>query len=455
MNDNRTCRAAAVAVVVLGPLPLSATRQTGRRKDDDNNQVNDPANGENGRQSVRLLTWLLLLLLAAVGLLAGTVRQESPEVWQHYSEAPPQAMPQAPAPVAATGPLAEVYRDARDATVRIESRCGDALFGDVPLDVGSGFFVSAGGQLLTAYHVIRRQALAAPSRCRLEYLAVDASGAKHSLTLTGFDARLDLALMQADVPRPVSYLPLARNLPEIGSGVVAIGNSRGEFLADRAGVVTRRGVRAGLPDFAPGTVELTAALAPGDSGGPVLGADGRVVGVVSYISFDPAVLTSDAEGTLAGLFRAYQAPDFASYAVPLTEGSTTIAALRRGESRDVPVVGFEVAFDYHPGNPALPSLGPRPGVVVGRVEPKGPGASAGLRSLQERTLLDSAGRQIGARLRADVIVAVDGTPTPTMERLLETVREKEVGEEARLVVQRDQRTVELNVRLAGYREIFE
>ena len=51
----------------------------------------------------------------------------------------------------------------------------------------------------------------------------------------GFDAYLDLALLQADVSDEVPYLPLTGMSTRIGSEVLAIGNSRGDFLQGRGG----------------------------------------------------------------------------------------------------------------------------------------------------------------------------------------------------------------------------
>ncbi|MEX2540484.1 MAG: S1C family serine protease [Trueperaceae bacterium] len=403
---------------------------------------------------VRRLTWLLLLLLAVAGLFAGM--QRSPELPDpdRFPFARHSAMPLAPEPVRAIGEMAEVYERARTATVRIESRCSNPLYGSTPVDVGSGFFVSPDGRLLTAYHVIRRQALAAPARCGLEYVAVDAHERVHRLELVGFDAYLDLALLQADVSDGVPYLRLAAEPPPVGSQVVAIGNSRGEFLGDRAGNVTRLGVRSRQPDFASGTIELTAALAPGDSGGPVLARDSSVLGVVSYISFEPAVMSADGDALLSTWFGVGDAPGFASYAVPVLAGSEALAELQTGARRDVPVIGFEVAYEYDPRSRDTPGLGRRAGVVVGRVQPNGPGEAAGLRSLRERRALGPQGQTIGTRLTADVIVAVDGRATPTFTRLLEVVRERSVGERVVLTVQRGDRSMEVALELAGYRQVF-
>lgn len=405
-----------------------------------------------GRRVTRF-TWLLLLLLGAIGLLAGSIgflpsRPEDP-AFRH-----PGFVPEAPPVVEATGRLAQVYERIRPATLRIESRCANPLLRDRPIDVGSGFYLSADGKVMTAYHVVRRRSLELASGCPLYYVAIDSDLEEHRLELVGFDAYRDLALLQAKVDEPVPFLELAGELPQLGDDVLAVGNSRGEFLADRSGEVTRLGVNAERPDFASDTIELTAALAPGDSGGPVVDEEGRVVGVVSYISFTPSILSSQSDLPFDRLLGSNAAPRFASYAVPTLEGSPTVEGLLAGEKRDIPVIGFEVAFEYDPRERDGPSLGRKPGVVVGSVDGDGPAARAGLRSIEELPLRDEAGRLTGRRLRADVIVAVDGHRTPTFERLLEVVRARSVGEKVILTVQRGSTTTELGLRLDAYRQVF-
>ena len=403
---------------------------------------------------VRRLTWLLLLLLAGIAVLAGTTfgfLPTEPEPSPYHARG---VVPEAPPVVEATGRLAEVYQLARPATLRIESRCGIPLLRDMPVDVGSGFFVSADGHVLTAYHVVRRQSLALRNRCPLHYVGVDAHDREYRLELVGFDAYRDLALLRANVEEPVPYLELSERLPPVGTRVLAIGNSRGDFLEDRTGEVTRLGVNASRPDFASETMELTAALAPGDSGGPVIDEEGKVLGVVSFISFAPSVLSSESDSPLFRLLTPGSSLEFASYAVPTLAGSETVNDLLAGEQRDIPVIGFEVAFEYDPRDREAPSLGRRPGVVVGRVQRDGPGGRAGLRSLEELILRDESGVPSGRRLRADVIVAVDGKATPTFDRLLEVVRERSVGDEVTLTVQRGYSTTSMVLKLGGYRQVF-
>ncbi len=405
-----------------------------------------PLPSEQPRQRrLRGVTVGLLALLALVATLAPRLATTpaGPEL-QRVQAAPPE-------PLAPEGALADAYQLALPAALRIEARCAGAFRGGA-LGVGSGFYISPKGEVMTAYHVVEGDAA---SVCpRIEYVGIEADGDEVSLAMVGFDAYFDLAVMRADVAGEVPYLPLAADAPRPGTEVVAIGNSRGDVLAPRAGRVTRLGVRASRADFADGTIELTAALAPGDSGGPVLTQAGEAVGVVSYISFTPGSLQSDVY--IPPFLRGLSLPsDFASYAVPVSLDDDLVAGLRAGEQRDVPVIGFSwrPGFDYEPGQDGR-DFGVRPGPVVVNVAPDGPAAQAGLRAYAERPVYDDAGELVGIDRRADVIVAVDGEPTPTFYALLETVRRKQIGETVTLTVQRGRTTVRLDLELGAKRQVF-
>ncbi len=398
----------------------------------------------------RFTTWLLLLVLALVAW--GVTPREVPQTEREL-----RTVQSAPPPVVeATGQLAEVYRAARPAVVRIESHCRTAPRGHAPIGTGTGFFISETGQLLTAYHVVRSQTVrfrGMPIPCNLEYLATTLGGESIPLELVAFDAVLDVALMQADTRRPMPYLSLSSRLPQSGSGVVAIGNSRDDFLKDRAGTVLRRNVTASQVSFASGTVETTASLAPGDSGGPVLDRDGEVIGVVSYISY---VTGNDVEeqGLIPRLIRgAFDRPDYTSYAVPVLVGGELHSRLLAGETRDVPVIGFQLQFNYQPSVNGG-ALGMAPGVVVGPVQSGGPGEQAGLRSYERQPVLDENGRTVGSSVRADVIVALNGYATPDFDQLLAIIYEYNVGDTVTLTVQRGPELAEIPLVLAGRRDIF-
>jgi len=399
----------------------------------------------------RLVRLPLLLLALGAALFFYRTHEPAPRaavVVQSFSDLPEVVAPE--------GALLEAFKEARPATVQIEIVSSAFAFADTPLGLGTGFFISADGLMLTAYHVVDPD-LSFPGKASFEALGPD--GKRYPLELIGFDAYHDLALLQADGAKDVPYLPLIADIPVIGSEVVAIGNSRGDFLQGRAGEVRRLNVRAVQASFADGTFELSSALAPGDSGGPVVNAAGEVLGVVSYIAFAPRATSSVPEAGLFPLLRTVPSGDgYAAYAVPVAVDDATLAALRRGEQQDIPVIGFVgvqgLRSDYDPRYQSGAYLGPRPGVVVGTVQPGGPAERAGLRSAAQRQLYDSSGAFQEVQTRADVIVAVDGERTPTFEALLGVVRRKQVGQEVAVAVQRGDELLQLRLELGGKRKVF-
>ncbi|MDE0529220.1 MAG: S1C family serine protease [Truepera sp.] len=386
---------------------------------------------------------LPLLLLAVAAVVANELRTERVVA---------QDMP--PPVVEATGQLEEVYQGARPATLRVEARIQGWRDYSV-LGVGTGFFVSEEGLLLTAYHVVEAQRSGSRP---IYYVGESPGGEEYRLELVGFDAYLDLALLQAEVDGPVPYIPFASGPTRPGREIVAIGNSRGEFLEDRSGRVTRLGVGSPNARLADGVIELTASLIQGDSGGPVLNTDGEVVGVVSYISFNPQDMSAEGPEFIPPLLRGLTLPRrFASYAVPVFEGSEVVAALFAGESRDIPVIGFWWDFDYDPATNSSLDLGRRPGPVIRDIAAGGPAARAGLRSRERRpVVVNREGRPVHTWVisAADVIVAVDGEPTPTFNSLVEVLRRKEVGQLVELTVQRGAETFKVDLELGALRQLF-
>ena len=394
--------------------------------------------------------FLLLLLLLAASL-----------VFYEFYPAPPrqtsfvqQAAPELPAVVPPTGALLDTFQKSRPATLQIEIGSSLMTFSDTPLGVGTGFFISKDGLVLTAYHVVDAGS-SIPGQVTLS--ALGPNNRRYPLELIGFDAYRDLALLKAVGAENVPYLEVSPRDPVIGSRVVAIGNSRGDFLQGRAGEVRRLNVKAVEANFADGTLELTAALAPGDSGGPVIDEAGRAVGVVSYIAFTPRRTLARPRSGLFPLLELLPASDgYAAYAVPVVASSKVLTALRAGEQRDVPVIGFEIGVqglrEYNPAVPTGLELGPLPGVIVGRVAPGGPAAQAGLRDAATRRVLGRDGPTL--ELLADVIVSVDGEKTPTYDALVSVLRRRQVGQQVAVEVERGGSVVSLSLELGGRRAVF-
>lgn len=301
----------------------------------------------------------------------------------------------------------EVFNVARPATVRIE-QLGPSGSGGLQGGLGTGFLISGDGEIMTAYHVIDGAEL-----IRVKTL----TGKTYRARVTAFDNAADVALLKIDTKTALPFLPLASRTARIGERVLAIGNSGGDFLQARTGRLLRLGARAGQADFPQNTFEMTAPLAPGDSGGPILNADGQVMGVVSYVR------VNDAGETIT------------SYAVPVTKSAQLVQSLEAGEKRDVPAVGLR--FDGQHDGLTSPSGG-----VVADVIRGGPAAVAGLRgsSYDKQDQLVSLG---------DTITAVDGVRTRSSNDVIFELRRRQVGERVKLSLSSKGKSREVTVNLVA------
>ena len=143
---------------------------------------------------------------------------------------------------------------------------------------GSGFFVSAKGHVITNMHVIQQcSAVRSPKAGFMKVVA--------------WDEESDLALLVGDDTTPESFAHLrgGRGV-RAGENVVAVGFPLYGMLG-RDPIVTA-GVISSLsgPENDRRVIQFSAPIQPGNSGGPVIGEDGSVVGVtVSTLSTVEAV----------------------------------------------------------------------------------------------------------------------------------------------------------------------
>lgn len=137
---------------------------------------------------------------------------------------------------------------------------------------GSGFLFSSDGYLFTNSHVIRGSA-------QVKVILYD--GSSHPATILGADEDTDLAILKISA---VDFKPArlgdAADL-QIGQLVIAIGNPLGFQHTVTAGVVSALGrtLSSQQGRMMDSMIQTDAALNPGNSGGPLINADGEVVGV--------------------------------------------------------------------------------------------------------------------------------------------------------------------------------
>jgi S1-C subfamily serine protease len=137
---------------------------------------------------------------------------------------------------------------------------------------GSGFVISTDGYVVTNNHVIENAV-----SIKVSFYG----GLESNASLTGADPSTDLAVLKVyqDDLKPLQFAD--SDLLEPGQIAIAIGNPMGLHHTVTAGVVsaTGRTLRANNGRLIDDIIQTDAALNPGNSGGPLVNSDGRVIGV--------------------------------------------------------------------------------------------------------------------------------------------------------------------------------
>jgi tetratricopeptide (TPR) repeat protein len=164
----------------------------------------------------------------------------------------------------------QVFNRVSPAVVRVVVR--DRQFKETGL--GSGFFVTAEGLLVTNHHVVRRAEFATVLRADGSTLFVDG--------VLALDPDQDLALLKVNGTGLPCLEVAPAAAPPVGSRVYAIGNPKGLTNSLSEGLVS--GIRKESGEVL--AIQTTAAVSPGSSGGPLVDDQGRVVGVVTAFLAD-------------------------------------------------------------------------------------------------------------------------------------------------------------------------
>jgi S1-C subfamily serine protease len=143
---------------------------------------------------------------------------------------------------------------------------------------GTGFVAESSGLIFTNRHVVQSK-----KTVDISY----ADGTETTADVIFRDREKDLAILRPASARIKSPLPLCyASYPKPGEEVFALGNPRGLANTVTRGIVSsvRRAegeFRSVVPE---GTtlIQTDAAVNPGNSGGPLLNANGEVIGIVSF-----------------------------------------------------------------------------------------------------------------------------------------------------------------------------
>jgi hypothetical protein len=136
-----------------------------------------------------------------------------------------------------------------------------------PLALGTGFFLDAAGSLVTAAHVVEGAA----------EVVVRWKGKNGTASeILRFDPKFDLIILKTSFSSTPAVVLGDSELVTIGEGVVVLSNPQG-----LEGTVSQ-GILSGVRNLdGVKYLQITAAVSPGSSGGPVFNLSGRVIGVAN------------------------------------------------------------------------------------------------------------------------------------------------------------------------------
>jgi S1-C subfamily serine protease len=299
---------------------------------------------------------------------------------------------------------------------------------------GSGFVVSGDGLVLTNAHVITSAgsgggtAVRPASAVYVEFKDRDRVPAR----IVGWDVFDDVGVLQVD-PRvhALTPLPLGRSAGIlVGAPVAAIGSPLGNADSLAVGIVSavRRSIAAlTVPRFQlVDAIQTDAPIAHGSSGGPLLDAHGRVIGINAQIRSD--------QGSGSGV----------GFAVPIDAARRSVRELVAKGRVDYAYAGIQ-AEDVTPSLARHLRLSVTRGALVDEVPAGGPAARAGLRGSTHEELFEGEAVQAGG----DVVVRVGRYPVRGAADLVRIVTNKlRPGATVRFRIVRGGRQLVLPVRLA-------
>ena len=133
---------------------------------------------------------------------------------------------------------------------------------------GSGFAVTSDGYVVTNYHVIEG----------CTDVKIHDKGKSILATIITFDPLNDIALLKGDF-KPRSFYPLSRKTPQLLMDIYAAGFPFGQDMS--TSVKVTQGIISSLTGVANNfsNLQISAALQPGNSGGPIVNEKGNVIGV--------------------------------------------------------------------------------------------------------------------------------------------------------------------------------
>jgi S1-C subfamily serine protease len=320
--------------------------------------------------------------------------------------------------------ISQIYEAAKHGVVQVTSTSvvsDSPFFGTQEQQAqASGFVIDKDGHVVTNYHVVEGAKKVQVSFSDSELM---------DATVIGTDPSTDIAVLKIKGAWARSLTPLtlgSSSAVQVGDAVVAIGNPFGLERTVTAGIVSalQRRIKAPNGFQIDEVIQTDAAINHGNSGGPLLNANGDVIGVNAQIESE--------SGGNVGI----------GFAIPIDTVKDVASQLIKEGKVEHAYLGIEMATI----NSDLADNFRVPvdkGVLIQQVRPGSPAAQAGLQGGTTQVVL--AG--LTYRLGGDVITKADGQTLETSDQLASVVTSKQPGDSLDLEVHRGQETLNVTVEL--------
>ena len=363
-------------------------------------------------------------------------RATTPKVSQRVVErtvtttAPPAAPATSPTRLAplrsvdASGRAVEVVKRVGPAGVTIQTRAIDPSTQQDFQATGSGVIVDPQGDILTNNHLVQNGS---------SYTVVFKSGAKASATLVRGAAYTDLAVIHVDTKTP-AYAELGNSAAvQPGQTVLDIGKPLGSYQNTvTEGIISAVGRQLQESESVTLTnvLQTDAAINHGNSGGPLVDLDGKVIGInTAVVRSNPG--TNNGQGDPFGGLFSPVSPDNGDqaqglgFAIPSNTAKAIVDAAQRHLAPAY--LGVDLGRLVDPQTSAYYNV--PVGQVITGVAPNTPGARAGLRA-------------------KDIITSIGGQAIDQNHDLRTVIETHQPGETVKLTVWRAGQTLTLSVKLA-------
>ncbi len=275
--------------------------------------------------------------------------------------------------------------------------------------LGSGVVVSQNGYILTNHHVVEEAD-------ELKVSLTD--GREFTAKLIGADPKTDVAVIKIEAEDlPVATLADSDNL-RVGDLVFAVGNPLGVGQTVTMGIISATGRdnlglladRGGYENF----IQTDAAINQGNSGGALVDAQGRLVGI------NTAILSGRGGSGNIGI----------GFAIPVNQASTILTSLVETGTVQRGYLGVSIDELKPDVAEALGLKKEQRGVIITNLPKDSPAAKAGLE-------------------RSDVVIAIEGHAVGTPQDLRNRVAARAPGSEVELRVLRDGKEKTIKAKLGA------